>query len=122
MTGVSRCDGSWTLTSEELLRALAAVGHPQRLRIIAELSAGRLHVSELARRLGISRPLLYMHLQRLEEAGMITGELELSPEGKAMKFHELVPFRVCVTVDTVLDALRADEANEAAGKEGQESQ
>ncbi|MBB4913970.1 ArsR/SmtB family transcription factor [Streptosporangium saharense] len=97
-----------------------AVGHPQRLRIIAELSSGRLHVSELARRLGISRPLLYMHLQRLEEAGMVTGELELSPEGKAMKFHELVPFRVHVTVDTVLDALRADEAAKAAEAADQE--
>ncbi|MEV4092500.1 ArsR/SmtB family transcription factor [Streptosporangium saharense] len=98
-----------------------AVGHPQRLRIIAELSSGRLHVSELARRLGISRPLLYMHLQRLEEAGMVTGELELSPEGKAMKFHELVPFEVRVTVDTVLDALRADraaKATEVADQEG----
>jgi len=29
-----------------------------------ELSGGRVHVSELARRLGISRPLLYMHLNR----------------------------------------------------------
>lgn len=56
-----------------------------------------------------------MHLQRLEEAGVITGELELSPNGKAMKFYELVPFEVHVTVDTVLDALRADEA---AGQEG----
>nr|WP_214320761.1 winged helix-turn-helix domain-containing protein [Nonomuraea sediminis] len=103
------------MTSEELLSALAAIGHPQRLKIIAELSTSRLHVSELARRLGISRPLLYMHLQRLEQAGMITGELELSPEGKAMKFYELVPFTLHVTADTVLDALRADEA---AGKEG----
>ncbi|MFI6594700.1 hypothetical protein ACIBHX_00550 [Nonomuraea sp. NPDC050536] len=46
---------------------------------------------------------------------MITGVLELSPEGKAMKFYELVPFTLHITVDTVLDALRADEA---AGKEG----
>ncbi|MEV8638425.1 winged helix-turn-helix domain-containing protein [Streptosporangium sp. NPDC051023] len=99
------------------------MGHPQRLKIVAELSPGRLHVSELARRLGISRPLLYMHLQRLEQAGMIIGELELSPEGKAMKFYELVPFTVHVTVDTVLDALRADEAAKQEGLDNvQESQ
>jgi len=38
-----------------------------------------------ARRLGTSRPLLYMHLDRLEKAGLVTGQLELSDDGKAMK-------------------------------------
>ena len=47
---------------------LTAVGNRLRLRVIAELAEGRVHVSELARRLGISRPLLYMHLDRLEKA------------------------------------------------------
>ena len=37
-----------------------------------------------ARRLGTSR-LLYMHLDRLEKAGLVTGQLELSDDGKAMK-------------------------------------
>ncbi|WP_245656433.1 winged helix-turn-helix domain-containing protein [Microtetraspora fusca] len=88
---------------------LAALGHPQRLRIIARLAEGRVHVSELARRMGISRPLLYMHLERMEKAGLVTGDLELSPDGKAMKYFQLVPFDVRLSVDTVLDALRADE-------------
>ena len=34
---------------------------------------------------GTSRPLLYMHLDRLEKAGLVTGQLELSDDGKAMK-------------------------------------
>ncbi len=54
-----------TLTSEQLVAMLTAIAHPLRLRIIAELADGRVHVSELARRLGMSRPLLYMHLDRL---------------------------------------------------------
>ncbi|WP_327086302.1 winged helix-turn-helix domain-containing protein [Nonomuraea sp. NBC_01738] len=97
------------LNSAELLEALAAIGHPLRLKIIEALAADRLHVSELARRLGISRPLLYMHLQRLEQAGMITGELELSDGGRAMRFYRLTPFQITLTVDTILDALRADD-------------
>ena len=83
---------------------LTAIAHPLRLRIIAEL-AGRVHVSELARRLGMSRPLLYMHLDRLEKAGLVTGQLELSDDGKAMKYFELVPFEVRVTAETVVRAL-----------------
>ncbi|HEX8005930.1 MAG TPA: winged helix-turn-helix domain-containing protein [Trebonia sp.] len=97
-----------TLTSEELLAVLTAVAHPLRLRVIAELAGGRVHVSELARRLGMSRPLLYMHLDRLEKAGLVAGTLELSDDGKAMKYYELVPFELRVTAETVLSALAED--------------
>ena len=96
------------LTSEQLLAVLTAIAHPLRLRIIAELSGGRVHVSELARRLDMSRPLLYMHLDRLEKAGLVSGQLELSEDGKAMKYFELVPFEVRVTAETVVRALAED--------------
>jgi len=94
------------------------VGHAQRLRIIAGLAAGRVHVSELARRLGLSRPLLYMHLDRLEKAGLVTGHLELSADGKAMKYFELTPFELHLTVDTIVEALRQDQVSDPNGTEG----
>lgn len=87
---------------------LNAIAHPLRLRIIAELAGGRVHVSELARRLGMSRPLLYMHLDRLEKAGLVTGSLELSDDGKALKYYALAPFEVRVTAGVIVDALRRD--------------
>src|SRR5258707_10813260 len=100
------------LTSDELVALLTAIAQPLRMRVIAELAAGRVHVSELARRLGMSRPLLYMHLDRLEKAGLVMGQLELSDDGKAMKYFELVPFDLRVTPQTVLDALARDPALE----------
>ena len=99
------------LTSGDLLATLTAIAHPLRLRIISELAGGRVHVSELARRLDMSRPLLYMHLDRLEKAGLVTGQLELSDDGKAMKYFELVPFDVRVTADVVVQALDGDDAD-----------
>lgn len=96
------------MTSEELLAVLAAVGHAQRLRIIVELSAGRMYVSELARRLDMSRPLLYMHLERLEGAGVVVGHLELSRTGKALKYFELMEFELHLNTDTVVAAVAAD--------------
>src|ERR1700757_2378519 len=102
-----------TSTSEELLAMLTAIAHPLRLRIIAELAGGRVHVSELARRLGMSRPLLYMHLDRLEKAGLVTGRLELSEDGKAMKYFELVPFEMRVTAETVVRALAENDSKDA---------
>ncbi|MFD7161865.1 ArsR/SmtB family transcription factor [Streptomyces violascens] len=98
------------MTSEELLAVLAAVGHAQRLRVIIELSEGRMYVSELARRLGMSRPLLYMHLERLEKAGLVLGSLELSEDGKALKYFELAPFDLHVNVGTILAAAAEDAA------------
>ncbi|MEV5975380.1 winged helix-turn-helix domain-containing protein [Streptomyces sp. NPDC052114] len=98
------------MTSEELLAFLAAVGHAQRLRVITELAEGRMYVSEMARRLKMSRPLLYMHLERLEKAGLVVGHLELSDDGKALKYFELAPFDLRLNVDTVLAAAHEDIA------------
>jgi predicted transcriptional regulator len=105
---------------------LTAVANPLRLRVIAELTEGRVHVSELARRLGISRPLLYMHLDRLEKAGIVTGHLELSEDGKAMKYFELAPFELRLNAQVITDALAAsgqhadetDEQSDDHTKEG----
>jgi DNA-binding transcriptional ArsR family regulator len=105
-----------TLTdTERLLAVLTALANPQRLRVITELADGRVHVSELARRLGMSRPLLYMHLDKLEKAGLVTGQLELSDDGKAMKYFELKPFDLRLTTEAITRAVRADDedANEA---------
>ena len=99
-----------TLTSDELLAVLTAVANPHRMRIVAELRDGRVHVSELARRLGVSRPLLYMHLDKLEKAGLVTGQLELSEDGKAMKYFELAPFDLHLTAETIIMALHEDGA------------
>ncbi|MGA4839111.1 ArsR/SmtB family transcription factor [Streptomyces sp. G45] len=101
------------MNSEELLAFLSAVGHAQRLRIITELAPGPMYVSELARRLGVSRPLLYMHLERLEKAGLVASRLELSDDGKALKYFELAPFDVQLNVDTILAAAQRDGASEA---------
>jgi predicted transcriptional regulator len=94
------------LQGDELLKVLAALGNPHRMRIIAALAAERNYVSRLAREIGMSRPLLHMHLQRLEAAGLVVGSLELSEDGKAMKFFEVTPFLYELTPGTIADAAR----------------
>jgi len=80
-----------------MLKILAALANPHRLRVIAALVGGRNYVSQLARELGMSRPLLHLHLQRLEAAGLVVGKLELSADGKAMKYFEVAPFSIVLT-------------------------
>jgi DNA-binding transcriptional ArsR family regulator len=93
-------------TGDQLLAQLAALANPHRLRIIAALDAqGRNYVSRLARDLGISRPLLHLHLQKLEEAGLVTSQLELSVDGKALNYFELADFDLVLTAAAIAEAV-----------------
>src|SRR5262247_1783722 len=91
-------------TGDDLVEMLAALANPLRLRIVAKLASGRDYVSHLAREIGVSRPLLHMHLQRLEAAGLIAGSLELSEDGKAMKYYEVTNFNLHLTPAMVAEA------------------
>ena len=94
-----------SLTGDQLLAVLAALASPHRLRILAALKAdGRNYVSQLAREVGISRPLLHLHLQKLEEAGLVTSKLELSGDGKALNYFEVVEFDVELTPSAIVKA------------------
>lgn len=91
-------------TGDDLVRALATLANPHRMRVVAALARERHYVSDLARRLGISRALLQLHLKKLEACGLVTSTLELSEDGKAMKFYELAPFDIRLTPSTVAAA------------------
>jgi DNA-binding transcriptional ArsR family regulator len=105
------------MNGDELLAALSALANPHRLRIIAALAGGRNYVSQIARDLEMSRPLLYLHLQKLEAAGLVEGSLELSMDGKAMKYFVAAPFHLLLTPAAIAAAVRT-LTNEGAGGEG----
>ena len=91
---------------DRLLAALAALANPHRLRIIAALSlGGRNYVSQLAREVGISRPLLQLHLQKLADAGLVTSQLELSQEGKALNYCQVSEFALELTPAAIAKAV-----------------
>jgi DNA-binding transcriptional ArsR family regulator len=93
---------------DQLLAMLAALANPHRLRIIAALaSGGRNYVSQLARELGISRPLLHLHLQKLEDAGLVISQLELSQDGKALNYFEVRSFDFELTPAAIAAAAKS---------------
>jgi DNA-binding transcriptional ArsR family regulator len=92
---------------DQLLDVLAALANPHRVRIVAALQTrGRAYVSQLAREIGISRPLLHLHLRKLEDAGLVTSQLELSSDGKALNFFQIAPFDIVLTPSSIADAAR----------------
>ncbi|GAB7128239.1 winged helix-turn-helix domain-containing protein [Silvimonas sp. JCM 19000] len=95
------------LSGDALLAQVAALDNPHRLRIVAMLaSGGRNYVSQLARELGISRPLLHLHLQKLEAAGLVSSQLELSQDGKALNYFAVTDFKLELSPALIVAAVQ----------------
>ncbi|KKB74205.1 MULTISPECIES: ArsR/SmtB family transcription factor [Bacillus] len=85
----------------QLILIAKALGNPFRLQILTILLKGGCYVSELARKLGINRTLLYLHLTKLEEAGVIFSEMKVSSDGKALKYYYLKEFSFTIDNDLI---------------------
>jgi DNA-binding transcriptional ArsR family regulator len=57
--------------SDRLSRVFAALGDPTRRQIVERLAGGRLSVSGLAERRGVTTAAVLKHLRVLEEAGLV---------------------------------------------------
>lgn len=105
------------MTGDGLLRILATLANPHRLRVIAALTRERNYVSQLARELDISRALLQVHLRKLQAAGLVSATIEVSEDGKAMKFYEVAPFTVLLTPAAIAAAAPTLGIDSEAGVE-----
>ncbi len=102
---------------EDYISVFDALSHPVRIKIIGILEEGRQYVSELARLVNISRPLLYMHLKKLETARLVTSAMEISESGKAMKYYALEDFELQITKE-LLRGISQDIIIETPSKDG----
>ena len=97
-----------------LVTALKALGHADRLRILALLSHGELTVSELVRIMDVSQPRVTQYIKALELAGIV----ERQREGSWV-FSRLSRGRegLLAVVASALAALPEDDARVAADRE-----
>jgi DNA-binding transcriptional ArsR family regulator len=93
---------------EELAAKLKALGHPTRLAIIKALAHGEQYLSEIAKRVGISRALAKVHLMKLREAGLVdTRIVTLEDEARALRYYNLRDFEIRLSSKD----LKEDETN-----------
>lgn len=128
-TGLAHANNHWHVpslvypmkvpTGDQLVVILGTLANPHRLRVIAALAGERAYVSQLARDLGISRALLQVHLRKLEAAGLVSAHMELSEEGKAMKFYEVTPFTLSLTPQAIVAAAATLTVPAAGSGEGE---
>ena len=87
---------------EELARVCDALSNPVRVKILKLLCEKEWYVYELAKTLGISRQLLYLHLKKLEKASLVESELRLEPDDpRAKKYYRAKPFKLVIDNDVV---------------------
>jgi len=87
---------------EEVAKVCDALSNPVRIKILKLLCEKEWYVYELAKELGISRQLLYLHLKKLEKAGLVESELRLEPDDpRAKKYYRARPFKLVIDNDVV---------------------
>lgn len=85
---------------KELVEKLKSLAHPLRLRIVALLAREEedMYLTEIAKRLDISRALAKIHLIKLERAGIVKSRVVLvEGEARALRYYKLQDFDVHVS-------------------------
>ncbi len=95
------------MDKRRLAEILDALGNEHSLNIMSVLADGECYVSELAKNVGISRPLLYLHLKKLENAGLVEGEIrhfEEPPYSK--KFYRAKNFELILSLSKIKEIVK----------------
>jgi predicted transcriptional regulator len=77
---------------------------------MAILARRECFVSELAKMVGISRPLLYLHLKKLENAGLVDSEIRHFDEPPyTKKFYRAKNFELILTLNSIKEIVKLEE-------------
>lgn len=94
-----------------LAQLLDALGNEHGLTIMAVLASGECYVSELAKNVGISRPLLYLHLRKLENAGLVESEIRHYDEPPyTKKFYKAKDFELMLSLSRIKEIMKMEES------------
>jgi ArsR family transcriptional regulator len=95
-----------TKTLAEMLNAL---GNEHSLTILAILANNERYVSELAKEVGISRPLLYLHLKKLENVGLVESEIRHFEEPPyTKKFYKAKNFELIMSLSKIKEIVKLE--------------
>src|SRR3972149_7016976 len=93
-----------------LVEILDALGNEHSISIMAVLATGECYVSELAKLVGISRPLLYLHLKKLEKAGLVESEIRHFEEPPyTKKFYKAKNFELLLSLSKIREIVKQEE-------------
>ena len=98
------------MDKQSLVQILDSLGNEHSLKVMAILASGECFVSELAKMVGISRPLLYLHLKKLENAGLVESEIRHFEEPPyTKKFYKAKNFELKLSLDSIKEIVKLEE-------------
>ena len=98
------------MDKDSLVLILDALGNEHSLKVMAILASGECFVSELAKMVGISRPLLYLHLKKLENAGLVESEIRHFEEPPyTKKFYKAKNFELKLSLNSIKEIVKLEE-------------
>ncbi len=98
------------MDKQSLVQILDALGNEHSLKVMSILSSWECFVSELAKMVGISRPLLYLHLKKLENAGLVESEIRHFEEPPyTKKFYKAKNFELKLSLNSIKEIVKSEE-------------
>ena len=88
----------------ELLAVLKVLGSETRLRILSMLAERPMHAYEIMKELGVSYPIVLMHLNALRRVGLVE-EAEAERGGRRRKYYRAVSFRLVLTPEVIREVV-----------------
>ncbi|MDK2384291.1 MAG: winged helix-turn-helix domain-containing protein [Candidatus Korarchaeota archaeon] len=100
---------------------MKALSHPLRLRILALCSLRRRSNRELRSLLGVSKPLLILHLKELVKKGLLTVETEVDEERAIIrKYYRTADFDIHLNREFFISlGRRFDRSSNEDGSDGE---
>lgn len=94
------------MDKKKLAEILNTLGNEHSLKIIGILADGERYVSELAKEVGVSRPLLYLHLKKLENVGLVESEIRHFDEPPyTKKFYKAKDFELTLSLNRIREVI-----------------
>ena len=80
---------------EKTVKIGDALSNPIRIKIIHLLNKKPMNIYELAKTLNLSRPVIYTHLKKLEDADLVESDLILD-DARAKRIYKSKEFKLCI--------------------------
>ncbi len=81
------------MTLNSICKICDALSNPTRIRFYVDLLKEPKSIYEIAKKFKVSRPMVYAHLKKLEEANLVECKMVIE-NGRAKKIYKALPFNL----------------------------
>ncbi len=92
-----------------MVKVLKVLSVELRLQILVLLAEKPRYAYELAQKLGISYPLVHLHLRALERAGLVVSEYEVTEGGKLRRYYRIKNFRIEISPESLKSMIGGED-------------